>query len=110
VRTVTVIDTLRPVIGLKYAGKLVHISDSSDVSQTAAGHANPAAQWSLFGNALMEEDASYHKPLTLLLASGSFLVACAMIATIVMRRESKSPVMSGEETPLNSDEQRRLSV
>jgi len=108
VRTVKVIDTLRPVIGLKYAGKLVHMSDSSDVSQTVAAHANPAASWNLFGDSLMAESSSSRSPLAAL-CIGSFMVACAMIAAFFNRR-GKTVSSTSEHTPLNSEEQRRLSV
>ena len=114
IRTVRVVDTLRPVIGLKYAGKLVHMSDSSDVSQTAAAHKNPAASWSLFGSSLMEESQARSATSLAALCVGAFLAACAMIALLVVRTPAnQAPSGGAERTPLNaqsSASKRRLSV
>ena len=49
-RTVNTIDTLKPVIALKYNGKEIDRSAASDTSKTtsnSAGAANPAAEWSM---------------------------------------------------------------
>lgn len=106
VRTVKVIDTLRPVIGLKYAGKLVHMSDSSDVSQTAAAHANPASSWSLFGNALMAEEPNRSGSDAITWAIGSFVAAVAMVGySLRQYRRSEEPT-----TDYKASETRRLSV
>jgi hypothetical protein len=43
VRTVVVMDTLRPVIGLQYAGNTFHVGSANDVGK--GGHTNPASGW-----------------------------------------------------------------
>jgi hypothetical protein len=44
-RKVSVIDTLKPVIGLKFSNKYIHVSDHSDLSQSDNPHANPAGSY-----------------------------------------------------------------
>jgi len=74
-RKVQVIDTLKPVIALKFGGKQFHVSDSSDVSKSDTPHANPAAKYF----SLMAEHSVSTPGFALLMAGAVGVVALGAV-------------------------------
>jgi hypothetical protein len=97
-RTVVVIDTLRPVIGLKYINKnLIHTGDNSDISQAdiqwknpagrSASHFGPAPAHFVFGS-LMTERSSARATYPQIIALASGVLGLALLATAAVRRKT----------------------
>jgi hypothetical protein len=85
VRTVTVKDTLRPVIALRYNGALIHTSDATDKGSN--GQANPAGV-SATNPHFMESGAANNW-----LAAGALsAVAGVLVATVGARRQAVTAV------------------
>jgi hypothetical protein len=90
VRTVVVIDTLKPVIGLQYAGSVFHIGDTSDTGKN--GETNPAhSRFNLGSPALMEIPSTGNT--AWLFASVLCAVAGVSMLAQQMRRESPDLVV-----------------
>jgi hypothetical protein len=101
VRTVKVVDTLRPVIGLRYQNKLVHVSDASESSTTDSAVTNPARTYFSSDRSLMME----HTPLDSGAAT-NFLFAgvAALVALgVVLARRSSSSTSSSRSGDPNTE-------
>jgi hypothetical protein len=93
-RTVVVMDTLKPVIGLQYAGNTFHIGSAADTGK--GGHGNPAAGWHPVTNPVPSH-VSYMN-LTPLMAQlrgdKSWMmvsIACAVAGVVLIVRYNSKP-------------------
>ena len=104
VRTVKIVDTLRPVIGLRYGSKLLHVSDASD---TAVIHRNGVetrvsnpVQASFFDTRRLLSSsrglqvAAQHSSAV---AAGLWVLAVAAAAVVIYRRPSASAILNPVE-------------
>lgn len=87
IRTVVVVDTLRPVLGLQYKSKMVGFGDNTDISDTPVQYRNPVQRTDLNFGALMTETGKAVRalnPRVLAVASGA--LGLALLATAAARR------------------------
>jgi len=81
-REVKVIDTLKPVIGLKFGGEMFHTSDASDLSKSDFPHSNPAASYfSLMAEQVSSVASSSVSTLALLAGGVGLVIVGAAVFT-----------------------------
>ena len=74
IRTVHVVDTLKPVIALHYGSKLVHAGSADDVA-THNGVVNPAGSWFGGTEALMADASAANTTTCWILGAAASVVA-----------------------------------
>jgi hypothetical protein len=88
VRTVSVVDTLKPVISLAMGEKILHVSDASDLSKSDTAHANPASTRFVVNSNLMAEEQQQGS-IFYLAAVGGMVVAAALLALSGRRKQEE---------------------
>jgi hypothetical protein len=87
-RKVNVVDTLKPVIALKYGGKNFHVSQANDVSKSDTPHSNPAAKYFNF----MAETASSTNAFVMLGVAGLAVAGIVLASFAASKREESTEV------------------
>jgi hypothetical protein len=87
VRTVSVVDTLKPVISLAIGKTVMHVGDASDRSKSDTAHANPAAAHFVLNSDLMAEEVHQRGIFSIAAMAGAAALVAALFMLSGRRRQ-----------------------
>jgi len=93
IRTVVVVDTLAPVLSLRYRKSLIQLGKHDQISNTAIQYRNPISDKSFggFGQLMSEMTVSAHSHVLIAAASG--VLGLALLAVVAIRKRTQAAAL-----------------